>query len=159
LQGHSPGQLVGIKGWGGLLLRNWGIAAACPGNSRRPGPLSLLQFVTSDHCNTTSEGSIFTVSALPIPLHRMGPWTGASDWTCPICWQDDITYMTPCFHQLCYGFALWWAKKKPSCAICGQQIIESQRLEKTHKIIQSKTMQHPVRLDDDYLECSVPHPT
>lgn len=51
--------------------------------------------------------------------------------------------MTPCKHQLCYGCAIWWANKKPSCAICG------------HKIT---TIRYSVRSDDDYLECAVPQP-
>ena len=68
------------------------------------------------------------------------------DWTCPICGQDqdDAAYVTPCLHQLCYGCALWWAKKKDRCAVCG------------HKI---RTIRYSVRSDDDYLECPVPQPT
>ncbi|XP_040519113.1 uncharacterized protein LOC121109599 [Gallus gallus] len=68
-----------------------------------------------------------------------------SNWTCPICGQsrEDVTYVTPCQHQLCYGCAIWWAEKKPSCAICGHQIT---------------TIRYSVRSDDDYLECAVPQP-
>ncbi|XP_021243539.1 uncharacterized protein LOC110394150 [Numida meleagris] len=68
-----------------------------------------------------------------------------SDWTCPICGhsQGDVAYTTPCLHQLCYGCALWWARKKPRCAICG------------HKIW---TIRCSVRSDDDYIECPVPQP-
>ncbi|XP_019469947.1 uncharacterized protein LOC109366997 [Meleagris gallopavo] len=68
------------------------------------------------------------------------------NWTCPVCGQvrEDVTFVTPCNHQLCYGCAIWWAKKKPSCAVCG------------HKII---TIRYSVRSDDDYLECSIPEPT
>ncbi|XP_021244537.1 uncharacterized protein LOC110394824 [Numida meleagris] len=69
-----------------------------------------------------------------------------SNWTCPVCGQgrEEVACVTPCLHQLCYGCAVWWAQKKPSCAICG------------HKII---TIRYSVRSDDDYLECSVPQPT
>ncbi|XP_031460762.1 uncharacterized protein LOC116236309 [Phasianus colchicus] len=68
-----------------------------------------------------------------------------SDWTCPVCGQarEDVAYVTPCQHRLCYGCAVWWAEKKPSCAVCG------------HKII---GIRYSVRADDDYLECSVPQP-
>ncbi|XP_015710073.1 uncharacterized protein LOC107309635 [Coturnix japonica] len=68
-----------------------------------------------------------------------------SNWTCPICGQirEDVTYVTPCQHQLCYGCAIWWANKKPSCAVCG------------HKIT---TIRYSVRSDEDYLECAVPQP-
>ncbi|XP_031459690.1 uncharacterized protein LOC116235603 [Phasianus colchicus] len=68
-----------------------------------------------------------------------------SNWTCPVCGQarEDVTYMTPCQHRLCYGCAVWWAEKKPICAVCG------------HKII---SIRYSVRADDDYLECSVPQP-
>ena len=51
--------------------------------------------------------------------------------------------MTPCQHQLCYGCAIWWANKKPSCAVCGHQIT---------------TIRYSERSDDDYLECAVPQP-
>ena len=69
----------------------------------------------------------------------------AYNWTCPICGQsrEDVTYMTPCKHQLCYGCAIWWANKKPSCAVCGHQIT---------------TIRYSERSDDDYLECAVPQP-
>ena len=69
-----------------------------------------------------------------------------SNWICPICGrtQDDAAYVTPCLHQLCYGCAVWWANKKPSCAICGQNI---------------RTIRFSVRSEDDYLECPVPQPT
>lgn len=68
-----------------------------------------------------------------------------SDWTCPICGQvrEDVAYVTPCQHQLCYGCAVWWAQKKPSCAVCG------------HKVA---TIRYSVRSDEDYLECAVPQP-
>ena len=69
----------------------------------------------------------------------------SSDWTCPICGQsrEDVAYVTPCSHQLCYGCAFWWAMKKPTCAVCG------------HK---TKTIRYSVRSDDDYMECPVPQP-
>ncbi|XP_019472086.1 uncharacterized protein LOC109368277 [Meleagris gallopavo] len=69
-----------------------------------------------------------------------------SNWTCPVCGQgrEDVAHVTPCQHQLCYGCAIWWAKQKPSCAVCG------------HKIA---TIRYSVRSDDDYLECSIPQPT
>ncbi|XP_040519045.1 uncharacterized protein LOC121109590 [Gallus gallus] len=69
----------------------------------------------------------------------------ASEWICPICGQirEDVAYVTPCKHQLCYGCAIWWANKKPSCAVCGHQIT---------------TIRYSERSDDDYLECSVPQP-
>ncbi|XP_021262249.1 E3 ubiquitin-protein ligase Topors-like [Numida meleagris] len=69
----------------------------------------------------------------------------ASEWTCPICGhhQDEAAYVTPCLHKLCYGCAIWWAKKQHSCALCG------------HKI---KTIRYSVRADDDYIECPVPSP-
>lgn len=51
--------------------------------------------------------------------------------------------MTPCSHQFCYGCAFWWAKKKPTCAVCGHQ---------------TKAIRYAVRSDDDYLECPVPQP-
>ncbi|XP_031456989.1 alpha-2A adrenergic receptor-like [Phasianus colchicus] len=68
------------------------------------------------------------------------------DWTCPICGhaQDDVANVTPCLHQLCYGCALWWAKKQRRCAICGHGI---------------RTIRYSVRSDDDYLECPAPQPT
>ena len=68
-----------------------------------------------------------------------------SPWTCPICGhgRDDVAYVTPCFHQLCYGCALWWAGQKPSCVVCGQKI---------------RTIVYSVRSDEDYLECAVPQP-
>ncbi|XP_052540891.1 uncharacterized protein LOC128081562 [Tympanuchus pallidicinctus] len=69
-----------------------------------------------------------------------------SNWTCPVCGQarEDVTHVTPCQHQLCYGCAIWWAQKKPTCAVCG------------HKII---TIRYSMRADDDYLECPIPQPT
>ena len=69
----------------------------------------------------------------------------ASEWICPICGQirEDVTYVTPCQHQLCYGCAIWWANRKPSCAVCGHEIT---------------TIRYSVRSDDDYLECAVPQP-
>ena len=69
-----------------------------------------------------------------------------SNWTCPVCGQgrEDVTYVTPCQHRLCYGCAIWWAKKQPSCAVCG------------HKIF---SIRYSMRADDDYLECSIPQPT
>ena len=68
-----------------------------------------------------------------------------SDWTCPICEhsQDDVAYTTPCLHQLCYGCALWWVRKKLRYATCG------------HKI---RTIRYSVRSEDDYIECPVPQP-
>jgi len=68
-----------------------------------------------------------------------------SPWTCPICGhdRDDVAYVTPCLHQLCYGCALWWASKKPSCAVCGQR---------------TRTIRYSVRSEEDYLECAVPQP-
>ena len=55
--------------------------------------------------------------------------------------REDVAYMTPCFHQLCYGCAFFWEKKQPSCAVCG------------HKI---STIRYSVRSDYDYLECTIP---
>lgn len=68
-----------------------------------------------------------------------------SDWTCPACGdsRDDVTYMTPCLHRLCYGCALRWAMKNPWCPFCRETI---------------KTIKYSVRSDDDYLECAVPEP-
>ncbi|NXK45957.1 TOPRS ligase, partial [Chauna torquata] len=69
----------------------------------------------------------------------------ASDWTCPLCGQrrDDVAYFTPCLHQLCYGCALRWAKKNPSCPLCRETIV---------------TIKYSVRAADDYLECAVADP-
>lgn len=69
-----------------------------------------------------------------------------SDLSCPICGhsQDDVAYTTPCLPQLCYGCALWCARKKPRCATCG------------HKI---RTIRYSVRSEDDYIESPVPQPT
>ncbi|XP_042695203.1 uncharacterized protein LOC122171582 [Centrocercus urophasianus] len=81
----------------------------------------------------------------PQPTAQPGAMDVASDWVCPICGQirEDVTYVTPCQHQLCYGCAIWWAYKKPSCAVCGHEIT---------------TIRYSVRSDDDFLECAVPQP-
>lgn len=69
-----------------------------------------------------------------------------SDWTSPACGdsRDEVAYLTPCLHQLCYGCALRWAKTNPRCAFCRETI---------------NTIKYSVRSDDDYLECAVPEPT
>lgn len=43
-----------------------------------------------------------------------------SEWSCPICHddQDDVAYMSPCFHKFCLGCALHWAQQKPNCPLC-----------------------------------------
>ncbi|NXI63117.1 TOPRS ligase, partial [Anseranas semipalmata] len=66
-------------------------------------------------------------------------------WTCPACGDrwDDVAYLTPCLHQLCYGCALRWARRRPSCPLCREAI---------------ETIRYSVRSAEDYLEVAVPEP-
>ncbi|XP_031467646.1 E3 ubiquitin-protein ligase Topors-like, partial [Phasianus colchicus] len=130
---------VGISSWCLSPVFPWPCLAQAAGASW--GACAAVELETPAHCRAT-EGAA-SPSELS-PAHAQ-PGTMEPNWICPICgWaQDNVAYVTPCLHQLCYGCAMWWANKKPSCAICGQKV---------------RTIRYSVRSEDDYLECPVPQP-
>lgn len=70
---------------------------------------------------------------------------GSSGWACVLCrhGRDDVADLLPCLHQLCLGCALWWAKKKPHCSLCGGRL---------------QCIKYSVRSADDHLQCPVAEP-
>lgn len=114
--------------------------AACPRDRVTMASLSLAV------CNTScllqhQWGEQLSHLSSPQPTTQPRATEAESEWTCPICGyhQDDVAYVIPCLHQLCYGCA--GHRSKQSCALCRHNI---------------KTIQYSVRADDDYLECSAP---
>uniref|UniRef100_A0A663EZL3 RING-type E3 ubiquitin transferase n=1 Tax=Aquila chrysaetos chrysaetos TaxID=223781 RepID=A0A663EZL3_AQUCH len=90
-------------------------------------------------------GSNPSSSALPSSPQHAESMAAKSEWSCPICRddQDDMAYMSPCFHQFCLGCALRWAWQKPNCPLCRSG---------TTAVLFS------VWSDDDYLVFDVPRP-
>uniref|UniRef100_A0A663F590 RING-type E3 ubiquitin transferase n=1 Tax=Aquila chrysaetos chrysaetos TaxID=223781 RepID=A0A663F590_AQUCH len=82
-------------------------------------------------------------SALPSSPQHAESMATESEWSCPICCddQDDIAYMSPCLHQFCLGCALRWVQQKPNCPLCRSG---------TTAILFS------VRSEDDFLTLDVP---
>lgn len=90
--------------------------------------LSLLQFVTPPAAEVPERGG-----ARLFPAHCTAQGHGgAISLGLPHQW-DDVTYVMPCLHQLCYGCPLCWVNKQMRCVICGHNI---------------KTIQYSVRLDN-----------
>lgn len=87
--------------------------AACPRDRVTMASLSLAV------CNTSCPlqhqwGEQLSLLSSPQPTTQPRATEAESEWTCPICGyhQDDVAYVIPCLHQLCYGCAVWWAEKQ-----------------------------------------------